>query len=126
MLPVNGRARLEARVEELERQAKGKTPQKSSLPPGSVQPHAKPESSKRKSNLLAADRRNRGPADETIVMSDLLTAGCRQTFSRQRSLPVQRRVRQPFGKLRICSRHVFGFVAVGVQVVELHPRAVGS
>jgi transposase len=42
-------ARLEARIEELERRGKGKTPQNSSLPPSSVHPHAKPASSKPKS-----------------------------------------------------------------------------
>lgn len=42
-------AQLEARVEELERQGKGKTPQNSSLPPSTQHPHAKPQRKKRKS-----------------------------------------------------------------------------
>jgi transposase len=45
---------LQTRVEELERQAKGKTPQNSSLPPSSQHPHARPQPPKRKS------RRKRG------------------------------------------------------------------
>lgn len=42
-------AALKARIEELERQVKGKTPQNSSLPPSTVHPHAKPAPPKRKS-----------------------------------------------------------------------------
>ena len=42
-------AELEARIEALERQAKGKTPQNSSLPPSTQHPHAKPPPPKRKS-----------------------------------------------------------------------------
>jgi hypothetical protein len=42
-------AALEARVEELERQVKGKTPQNSSLPPSTQHPHAKPAPRKPKS-----------------------------------------------------------------------------
>jgi transposase len=48
-LPLDRIARLEARVEELERQAKGKTPQNSSLPPSTQHPHARPQPPKRKS-----------------------------------------------------------------------------
>ncbi len=36
-------AELRARIEELERQAKGKTPQNSSLPPSTQHPHARPQ-----------------------------------------------------------------------------------
>ena len=36
-------AELKARIEELERQAKGKTPQNSSLPPSTQHPHARPQ-----------------------------------------------------------------------------------
>ncbi len=42
-------AELRARIEELERQAKGKTPQNSSLPPSTQHPHARPQPPKRKS-----------------------------------------------------------------------------
>jgi transposase len=42
-------AQLEAQVEQLQRQGKGKTPQNSSLPPSSQHPHAKPPARKRKS-----------------------------------------------------------------------------
>jgi len=42
-------AELRARIEELERQAKGKTPQNSSLPPSTQHPHARPKRPKGKS-----------------------------------------------------------------------------
>ncbi len=42
-------AELEAALEELRRQVKGKTPQNSSLPPSTQHPHAKPQRKKRKS-----------------------------------------------------------------------------
>jgi cell division septum initiation protein DivIVA len=45
-------AELKARVEELERQVKGKTPQNSSLPPSSQHPHARPQTAAR---LLVSD-----------------------------------------------------------------------
>jgi transposase len=40
---------LKARIEELERQVKGKTPQNSSLPPSTQHPHARPQPPKHKS-----------------------------------------------------------------------------
>jgi transposase len=40
---------LRARIEELERQGKGKTPQNSSLPPSTQHPHARPQPPRRKS-----------------------------------------------------------------------------
>ena len=42
-------AELRARIEELERQGKGKTPQNSSLPPSTQHPHNRPQPSRRKS-----------------------------------------------------------------------------
>jgi transposase len=42
-------AELKARIEELERREKGKTPQNSSLPPSTQHPHARPQTPKRKS-----------------------------------------------------------------------------
>jgi transposase len=42
-------AALRARIEELERQLKGKTPQNSSLPPSTQHPHARPQPPKGKS-----------------------------------------------------------------------------
>jgi len=42
-------AKMEAELEELRQQVKGKTPQNSSLPPSTQHPHAKPASRKRKS-----------------------------------------------------------------------------
>jgi len=42
-------AKLQARIEELERRMKGKTPQNSSLPPSTQHPHARPQPPKHKS-----------------------------------------------------------------------------
>jgi transposase len=42
-------AELEAQIEELQRQGKGKTPQNSSLPPSTQHPHARPQPPRRKS-----------------------------------------------------------------------------
>ena len=42
-------AELKARIEDLERQVKGKTPQNSSLPPSTQHPHARPQPLRRKS-----------------------------------------------------------------------------
>src|SRR4030066_17720 len=42
-------AELEARIEELQRQVKGKTPPNSSLPPSTQHPHTRPQPPKRKS-----------------------------------------------------------------------------
>ncbi len=42
-------AEMKARIEELERQMKGKTPQNSSLPPSTQHPHARPKPPQRKS-----------------------------------------------------------------------------
>ena len=42
-------AKLEAELDELRRQVKGKTPQNSSLPPTTQHPHGKPTPRKRKS-----------------------------------------------------------------------------
>ncbi len=42
-------AELEARIEDLERRTKGKTPQNSSLPPSTQHPHARPQPPRRKS-----------------------------------------------------------------------------
>jgi transposase len=78
-------AALKARIEELERQMKGKTPQNSSLPPSTVHPHAKPAATKRKS------RRKRGgqpghakherpliPIDQCDAMEALKPSACRR------------------------------------------------
>ena len=45
-------AELKARIEALERQAKSKTPQNSSLPPSSQHPHARPQPPKRRLGAL--------------------------------------------------------------------------
>ncbi len=65
-------AELRARIEELERQAKGKTPQNSSLPPSSQHPHARPQAPQRKS------KRKRGgqPGHERHERSLIPTEDC--------------------------------------------------
>jgi transposase len=76
---------LRARIEVLERQGKGKTPQNSSLPPSTQHPHARRQSSKRKS------RKKRGgqpghkkherpliPTDECDEVQRLRPAECRR------------------------------------------------
>ena len=49
-------AELKARIEALERQAKGKTPQNSSLPPSTQHPHARPQPPRRKSKKSRGGR----------------------------------------------------------------------
>jgi transposase len=76
---------LRARIEELERQVKGKTPQNSSLPPSTQHPHARPQPPRRKS------KRKRGgqpghekherpliPADECNETIPLKPTECRR------------------------------------------------
>jgi transposase len=78
-------AKLEAELDELRRQVKGKTPQNSSLPPSTQHPHAKPAPRKRKS------RRRRGgqpghkkherplvPTDQCDDVQPLKPAECRR------------------------------------------------
>jgi transposase len=65
-------AELEARIEELQRQEKGKTPQNSSLPPSTQHPHARTQPPRRKS------KRNRGgqPGHEKHERSLIPTDQC--------------------------------------------------
>lgn len=63
-------ARLEARVEELGRQVKGKTPQNSSLPPSTQHPHAKPKSRKRKSKKRRGGQPGHKKHQRPLIPSD--------------------------------------------------------
>ena len=63
-------ARLETRVEELERQAKGKTPQNSSLPPSSQHPHARPQSQKRKSKKKRGGQPGHEKHERPLIPTD--------------------------------------------------------
>ena len=80
-------ATLKARIEELERQVKGKTPQNSSLPPSTQHPHARPQPPKSKSKK----RKKRGgqpghkkhvrpliPTDECDEVQPLWPTECRR------------------------------------------------
>jgi transposase len=65
-------AELEARIEELERQVKGKTPQNSSLPPSTQHPHARPQPPRRKSKK----KRGGQPGHEKHERPLIPTAEC--------------------------------------------------
>ena len=87
-------AELKARIEELERQAKGKTPQNSSLPPSTQHPHARPQPPKRKSKKKRGGQpghekheRPLIPTDECDDVQPLKPTECRRCgakLSRQR------------------------------------------
>jgi transposase len=70
---------LKARLEELERQAKGKTPQNSSLPPSSQHPHAKPVPTKRKSNKKRGGQPGHKKYERPLIPTDQ----CDNVVSRQ-------------------------------------------
>jgi hypothetical protein len=61
---------LKARIEELERQAKGKNPQNSSLPPSTRHPHARPEQSKRKSKKKRGGQRGHKKHERPLIPTD--------------------------------------------------------
>jgi transposase len=61
---------LQARVEELERQAKGKTPQNSSLPPSSQHPHARPQPPKRKSKRKRGGQPGHEKHERPLIPTD--------------------------------------------------------
>jgi transposase len=65
-------AELEARIEELQQQVKGKTPQNSSLPPSTQHPHARPQPPKRKSKK----KRGGQPGHEKHERSLIPTEQC--------------------------------------------------
>ena len=63
-------AELKARIEALERQAKGKTPQNSSLPPSTQHPHAKPTPPKRKSRIKRGGQPGHEKHERSLIPSD--------------------------------------------------------
>jgi len=63
-------AELRARIEELERQAKGKTPQNSSLPPSTQHPHARPQPRRRKSKKKRGGQPGHTKHDRPLIPTD--------------------------------------------------------
>jgi transposase len=63
-------AELKARIEALERQAKGKTPQNSSLPPSSQHPHARPQSQRRKSKKKRGGQPGHEKHERPLIPTD--------------------------------------------------------
>jgi transposase len=63
-------AELEARIEELERQLKGKTPQNSSLPPSTQHPHARPQPPKRKSKKKRGGQPGHEKHERPVIPTD--------------------------------------------------------
>ncbi|MEN6537431.1 MAG: DUF6444 domain-containing protein, partial [Bryobacteraceae bacterium] len=93
---------LKARIEELERRVKGKTPQNSSLPPSTQHPHARPQSLKRKSKkkrggqpghekhgrpLIPTDQ-----CDETVLLKPTECRGCGAKLSGSDLEPLRHQV----------------------------------
>jgi transposase len=84
-------AALRAEVEDLRRQAKGKTPQNSSLPPSTQHPHAKPKPRQRKSKKRrggqpghAKHQRPLIPTQECDDVQSLKPTACRRCGGRLR------------------------------------------
>ena len=63
-------AELEARIEKLQRQVKGKTPQNSSLPPSTQHPHARPQSPKRKSKKKRGGQPGHEKHDRPLIPTE--------------------------------------------------------
>jgi len=63
-------AELRVRIEELERQAKGKTPQNSSLPPSTQHPHARPQPPRRKSKKKRGGQPGHKKHDRSLIPAD--------------------------------------------------------
>jgi transposase len=63
-------AELKARVEELQRQVKGKTPQNSSLPPSSQHPHARPQPPRRKSKKKRGGQPGHEKHERPLIPTD--------------------------------------------------------
>src|ERR1035438_7126670 len=61
---------LKARIEELERQVKGKTPQNSSLPPSTQHPHARPQPPKRKSKRKRGGQPGHEKHERPLIPTD--------------------------------------------------------
>jgi len=63
-------AQLRARIEELERQMKGKTPQNSSLPPSTQHPHARPQRPKGKSKKKRGGQPGHKKHERPLIATD--------------------------------------------------------
>ena len=63
-------AELKARIEALERQGKGKTPQNSSLPPSSQHPHARPQPPRRKSKKKRGGQPGHEKHERSLIPTD--------------------------------------------------------
>ena len=63
-------AELEAQIEELQRQVKGKTPQNSSLPPSTQHPHARPQPPKRKSKKKRGGQPGHEKHERPLIPTD--------------------------------------------------------
>ena len=63
-------AELKARIEELERQVKGKTPQNSSLPPSTQHPHARPQPAQRKSKKKRGGQPGHEKHERPLIPTD--------------------------------------------------------
>jgi len=63
-------AELRARIEELERQGKSKTPQNSSLPPSTQHPHAKPNPPRRKSKKKRGGQPGHKKHERPLIPTD--------------------------------------------------------
>jgi transposase len=63
-------AELETRIEELERQVKGKTPQNSSLPPSTQHPHARPQPPRRKSKRKRGGQPGHEKHDRPLIPTE--------------------------------------------------------
>jgi transposase len=63
-------AKLEARIEKLERQVKGKTPQNSSLPPSTQHPHNRPQPRKRKSRKKRGGQPGHKKHERPLIPTD--------------------------------------------------------
>jgi transposase len=61
---------LRARIEELERQGKGQTPQNSSLPPSTQHPHARPQPPKRKSKKKRGGQPGHEKHERPLIPTD--------------------------------------------------------
>jgi transposase len=63
-------AELEARIEELQRQGKGKTPQNSSLPPSTQHPHARPQPPRCKSKKKRGGQPGHEKHERPLISTD--------------------------------------------------------
>lgn len=63
-------AELRTRIEELERQGKGKTPQNSSLPPSTQHPHNRPQPSRRKSRNKRGGQSGHPKHERRLIPTD--------------------------------------------------------